>query len=214
MDKAVVQHLPPRGGAAGAVVPRHAVPHRGRELLGILFQFLAHTAEGAAVVVVEGVVIAPVAVRAVAAAAIPSRAVAVGQTVVHDAVAFVGVIAAVGGVVILNIINTVYTNIHTRVTEIGMQRAIGMSAGSLYKTFLWEGAYYGIIASVIGSVLGYVCTIFIEAATSDTLQLVAIPVIPILEATLLAVGACLMATAIPLRKISKMSIVDSIETVE
>lgn len=69
-------------------------------------------------------------------------------------------------------------------------------------------SYYGIIASVIGSVLGYVCTIFIEAATSDTLQLVAIPVIPILEATLLAVGACLMATAIPLRKISKMSIVD------
>ena len=125
-----------------------------------------------------------------------------------------GLILFVGLIGILNIINTVYTNIHTRVTEIGMQRAIGMSAGSLYKTFLWEGAYYGIIASVIGSVLGYVCTIFIEAATSDTLQLVAIPVIPILEATLLAVGACLMATAIPLRKISKMSIVDSIETVE
>ena len=40
-----------------------------------------------------------------------------------------------------------------------MQRAIGMSADSLYKTFLWEGAYYGIIASVIGSVLGYVCTV-------------------------------------------------------
>ena len=74
-----------------------------------------------------------------------------------------------------------------------MQRAIGMSAGSLYKTFLWEGAYYGIIASVIGSVLGYVCTIFIEAATSDTIQLVAIPVMPILEATLLAVGACLLS---------------------
>jgi len=49
---------------------------------------------------------------------------------------------------------------------------------------------------------------------SDTIQLVAIPVLPIFEATLLAVGACLLATAIPLRKISKMSIVDSIETVE
>ena len=125
-----------------------------------------------------------------------------------------GLILFVGLIGILNIINTVYTNIHTRVTEIGMQRAIGMSAGSLYKTFLWEGAYYGVIASVIGSVLGYVCTIFIEAATSDTIQLVAIPVMPILEATLLAVGACLLATAIPLRKISKMNIVDSIETVE
>ena len=64
-----------------------------------------------------------------------------------------GLILFVGLIGILNIINTVYTNIHTRVTEIGMQRAIGMSAGSLYKTFLWEGAYYGIIASVIGSVL-------------------------------------------------------------
>ena len=125
-----------------------------------------------------------------------------------------GLILFVGLIGILNIINTVYTNIHTRVTEIGMQRAIGMSADSLYKTFLWEGAYYGIIASVIGSVLGYVCTIFIEAATSDTIQLVAIPVMPILEATLLALEACLLATAIPLRKISKMNIVDSIETVE
>ena len=35
-----------------------------------------------------------------------------------------------------------------------MQGAIGMSAASLYKTFLWEGAYYGIFASAIGAVLG------------------------------------------------------------
>ena len=62
---------------------------------------------------------------------------------------FIGIIG------ILNIINTVYSNIHTRVGEIGMQRAIGMSAASLYKTFLWEGAYYAIFASVIGAVLGY-----------------------------------------------------------
>lgn len=125
-----------------------------------------------------------------------------------------GLILFVGLIGILNIINTVYTNIHTRVMEIGMQRAIGMSASSLYKTFLWEGAYYGIIAAAVGSILGYICTIFIEAATSDAIQLVAIPVLPILEATLLAISACLMATAIPLRKITNMSIVDSIEAVE
>ena len=85
------------------------------------------------------------------------------------------------------------------IDEIGMQRAIGMSAASLYKTFLWEGAYYGIFASAIGAVLGYVCCIFVGAAQTDTLQLVA---------------ACLAATAIPLRAISRMSIVDSIETGE
>ena len=125
-----------------------------------------------------------------------------------------GLILFVGLIGLLNIINTVYTNIHTRVMEIGMQRAIGMSAGSLYKTFLWEGAYYGIIGAVIGNIVGYICTIFVNAATTDTIQLVSIPILPIAEATVLSIGACLLATCIPLRKIAGMSIVDSIETVE
>ena len=123
-------------------------------------------------------------------------------------------IALIGVIGVLNIINTVYSNIHTRIGEIGMQRAIGMSAASLYKTFLWEGAYYGIFASVIGAVLGYVCCIFVGAAQTDTLQLVAVPVAAILEATAVSVAACLAATAIPLHAISRMSIVDSIETGE
>ena len=123
-------------------------------------------------------------------------------------IAFIGVIG------VLNIINTVYSNIHTRVVEIGMQRAIGMSTASLYRTFLWEGAYYGIFASVIGAVLGYVCCIFVGAAKTDTLQLVAVPVMAIIEAAVVSVAACLLATAIPLRSIAKMNIVESIENVE
>lgn len=123
-------------------------------------------------------------------------------------------IALIGVIGVLNIINTVYSNIHTRIDEIRMQRAIGMSAASLYKIFLWEGAYYGIFASVIGAVLGYVCCIFVGAAQTDTLQLVAVPVAAILEAAAVSVAACLAATAIPLRTISRMSIVESIETGE
>jgi len=115
---------------------------------------------------------------------------------------------------LLNIINTVYTNIHTRIAEIGMQRAIGMSAGSLFKVFLWEGAYYGLFSAGIGSAAGYICVILVEAARTDAIQLAAVPILPIAEATVLAIGACLFATCIPLRRISKMSIVDSIETVE
>ena len=125
-----------------------------------------------------------------------------------------GLILFVGLIGLLNIINTVYTNIHTRVAEIGMQRAIGMSTGSLFKVFLWEGAYYGMIAAVIGSITGYICTIFVEAAISDEIRLVALPVLPMLEAAALAIAACLLATCIPLRRISRLSIVDSIETVE
>ncbi len=121
-------------------------------------------------------------------------------------------IVLIGLIGILNIVNTVYSNIHTRVAEIGMQRAIGMSVNSLYQTFLWEGAYYGIIASAIGSVLGYICTMFVNAATTDCLQLVPVPYAAMIEAAVISIAACLLATAIPLRSIAKMNIVTSIET--
>ncbi|WP_369283648.1 ABC transporter permease [Oscillibacter sp. GMB15532] len=125
-----------------------------------------------------------------------------------------GLILFIGLIGILNISNTVYTNIHTRVAEIGVQRAIGMSAGSLYKTFLWEGAYYGMIASVIGAAAGYICTIFVGSAQTDTVQLVSIPFRSIAEAAVISIAACLTATYIPLKRIAKMNIVESIETVE
>lgn len=125
-----------------------------------------------------------------------------------------GLILFVGLIGLLNIVNTVYTNIHTRVAEIGMQRAVGMSTGSLFRVFLWEGAYYGMIAAVLGSVAGYICTVFVEAAAADALRLTAVPVVPILEAAALAIAACLAATCIPLRRISRMDIVDSIGAVE
>jgi ABC-type antimicrobial peptide transport system permease subunit len=89
-----------------------------------------------------------------------------------------------------------------------------MSANSLYKTFLWEGAYYGIIATVIGGIAGYICTIFISAATTDTIRLIPIPILPIAEAAILSIAACLLATYIPLKKIAKIDIVESIEAVE
>ena len=73
---------------------------------------------------------------------------------------------------------------------------------------------YGIFASTIGAVLGYVCCIFVGAAQTDILQMVEVPVAAILEAAAVSVAACLAATAIPLRAISRMNIVDSIETGE
>lgn len=53
-----------------------------------------------------------------------------------------------------------------------------MDNNSLYKVFLWEGAYYGIIA---GNVL--------------------------------SIATCLIATVIPLAKIKRMGIVESIDII-
>lgn len=125
-----------------------------------------------------------------------------------------GIILFMALIGMLNIINTVYTNIHTRINEIGIQRAMGMSASLLCKTFLWEGAYYGIIASGAGAICGYLCSIFIETAVSESLQITAAPLLPIAEAAAISILACLAATAVPLQVISKINIVTSIETVE
>ena len=62
--------------------------------------------------------------------------------------------------------------------------------------------------------MGYICTVFVNAATTDSLQFVSIPYLSIMEAALISIVACLLATAIPLRFIAKMNIVESIETVE
>lgn len=121
-----------------------------------------------------------------------------------------GLILFVGLIGLLNIVNTVYTNIHTRIAEIGIKRAVGMSKGSLYRMFLWEGAYMGLIASVIGAAAGYFCLLFVEAGAEGSLQWIALPLLPAAEASLLAVGACLLASCVPLRKIGRMSIVDAV----
>ncbi len=125
-----------------------------------------------------------------------------------------GLILFIGLIGVLNIINTVYTNIQTRRAEIGMQRAIGMSNGSLYATFLWEGAYYGLIASLLGGLCGWGCTVLVQAATTDTLGLVPVPWLAFGEAAGVSILACMIATAIPLRSVSRLSIVEAIEAVE
>ena len=124
-----------------------------------------------------------------------------------------GLILFIALIGILNIMNTVYSNIHTRITEIGIQRAIGMSKRSLYQTFLWEGAYYGMIAAVLGGILGWICTMVIQAAISGSMQWTAIPWLSILEAATVSVLVCLTATAIPLGSIAKMNIIESMEVI-
>lgn len=121
------------------------------------------------------------------------------------------VILFVGLIGTLNIINTTNTNINTRINEIGVKRAIGMSNSSLYKMFLWEGAYYGVFASIFGSIAGYASAIVINIATIEKLDFANIPILSISQATFVSILACIIATLIPLRKVKKMNIIDCID---
>ncbi|EGT2202957.1 ABC transporter permease [Clostridioides difficile] len=121
------------------------------------------------------------------------------------------VILFVGLIGTLNIINTTHTNINTRTNEIGVKRAIGMSNSSLYKMFLWEGVYYGIFAAILGSIAGYASAIIINMATIEKLDFTNIPITSILQATIISILACIIATLIPLRKVKKINIIDCID---
>ena len=121
-----------------------------------------------------------------------------------------GLILFIGAIGVLNIVNTVFTNIHTRLSEIGVQRAIGMSTGDLYRTFLWEGVYYGAAAAVLGAAAGYGCTVLVQAAVTDTLQWVPFPAVPVLQAAAASLLACLLATCAPLRSVGRMDPVTAI----
>ena len=125
-----------------------------------------------------------------------------------------GLILFIGAIGVLNIVNTVFTNIHTRLSEIGVQRAIGMSTGDLYRTFLWEGVYYGAAAAVLGAAAGYGCTVLVQAAVTDTLQWVPFPAVPVLQAAAASLLACLLATCAPLRSVGRMDPVTAIAGAE
>lgn len=122
-----------------------------------------------------------------------------------------GIILFVGLIGLLNIVNTTYTNIYSQQREIGVQRALGMNIWSLNKVFLWEGAYYSIIATIFGALLGYACAVLIGAAVTNSLELVPIPIVSIMKVSIISIVCCLISSVLPLRKMKKLGIVECVQ---
>ena len=51
----------------------------------------------------------------------------------------------------LGLMNTVSSRIHSRLHEIGLLRCIGMTKGQVYRMFVYEGAMFGVLASLLGT---------------------------------------------------------------
>ena len=64
---------------------------------------------------------------------------------------FVAVITLIGS---LNIINTISTNLLLRTKELAMLKAVGMTQNGVKKMVSMEALFYGIIASIYGSIIG------------------------------------------------------------
>ena len=116
---------------------------------------------------------------------------------------------------IVNVINTISLNILLKKKEFGTLGTIGMSKGQLSKMVILEGLLHGIIASIIGGTLSVglilVAIMIIGSGFSVTSSLYWQPFVIGFVINLIIV---LIASLIPLNKLKKMSLVETIRNVE
>jgi len=104
------------------------------------------------------------------------------------------------------IYNTVAISVVQRRPEIGTLRALGVKRGQILRTFLAEGALFGVVGSFVGLVVGSGLATFSVAAVSKTVNTLYVashadhvlydPVV-LLKAFLIGVAAAIVAALVP-----------------
>lgn len=126
-----------------------------------------------------------------------------------------GLVAVVSLIGALNIVNTMTTNLIIRVKEFGTLRAVGMTVTQMRLMVSIEAVLYGLWAVVGGGAVGVslVRLVFVNVAEVQAIPW-EFPWLSLAVSAVAAVGLCLLSTAVPMRRIAAMNIVESIRTVE
>lgn len=137
------------------------------------------------------------------------------QVITQMLYAFIVIVTLIGG---LSILNTMMTHLFLRTREFGTMRAVGMSGKQLRHMILKEGIIYSLYSSYWGSMFGIASTYAVYRYVSAELpsmvthwQFPAQSVAFAFLGTLLIIG---LASYWPMRRLSRISIVDSIRHTE
>lgn len=125
---------------------------------------------------------------------------------------FIVIISLIG---IVNVVNTISLNILLKKKEFGTLGTIGMSERQLSKMVILEGMLHGIIASIIGGIISLVLVLIavkiINFGLTVSAKIYWQPFVIGFAINLLVV---LIASLIPLNKLKKMSLVETIRNIE
>ena len=116
---------------------------------------------------------------------------------------------------VVNIFNTISTNIILRRREFSTLKAIGMTKKQISKSILLEGTLYGIFAAIIGGILSAVLlALLIKLGGGIADMEYKFAMIPFSSSIAVAILATYISSLIPLQKLNKLSIVDGISNNE
>nr|WP_275547949.1 ABC transporter permease [Clostridium cuniculi] len=125
---------------------------------------------------------------------------------------FIVIISLIG---IVNVVNTISLNILLKKKEFGTLGTIGMSERQLSKMVILEGMLHGIIASIIGGIISLglvlIAVKIINFGLTVSNKIYWQPFVIGFAINLLVV---LIASLIPLNKLKKMSLVETIRNIE
>lgn len=126
-----------------------------------------------------------------------------------------GFIIIVTIIALVNIINTITTGLLLRKNEFATLSAIGMTKSQLEKMVALEGILYGVITSIIGTVISYGLYKLLLKSASDFVEInTKVPIDIFAYGAVAIIMITLIASMIPLRKLKNMNIVENIRAQE
>ena len=129
------------------------------------------------------------------------------------AVFIYGFLLIIALITVFNIFNSMNASVAARTRQYGVMRSIGMGAGQLYKMIAAEAVTYAVLGCVTGCVLGLplnkmMFQFLIAGKWGTSWQL---PAVSLLLIVVLCFGSAALAIRRPIKKIGKLSIVDTIK---
>ena len=129
------------------------------------------------------------------------------------AVFIYGFLLIIALITVFNIFNSMNASVAARTRQYGVMRSIGMGAGQLYKMIAVEAVTYAVLGCVTGCVLGLplnkmMFQFLIAGKWGTSWQF---PAVSLLLIVVLCFGSAALAIGRPIKKIGKLSIVDTIK---
>ncbi len=121
-----------------------------------------------------------------------------------------GLLAMSVVVALIGIVNTMALSIHERTRELGVLRAVGMTARQLRRTIRYESTIIALIGTFVGMILGVFFGWLVSKLTEDVFPAFTVPWASLVAIAVVGIVAGFLAGVLPARRAGKLNVLDAI----